>query len=67
MSLKALAGDAVRTTPAIAVSAYLNFISMYGAAIVTTLTIVWIVAQASMRYTEHRKIMRAKENTDGRE
>jgi len=39
---------------------YLNFISKYGTAVVTTLAIAYGILQIVLRVLEHRKIMKAK-------
>lgn len=53
--------ELLRTSPLTAGALYLNFISTYGAAIVTTLAIVYAVAQIYWRAREHRKIMGGKD------
>jgi len=57
MTPPSLASEVVRTSPLTAGALYLNFISTYGAAIVTTLAILYAVAQFYWRAREHRKIM----------
>lgn len=49
--------EVIRTSPLTLGAVYLNFISTYGAAIVTTLAIAYAVAQFYWRAREHRKIM----------
>lgn len=57
MTPPSVASEVVRTSPLTAGALYLNFISTYGAAIVTTLAIVYAIAQFYWRSREHRKIM----------
>lgn len=57
MTPPSLASEALRTTPLTAGAVYLNFMSTYGATIVTTLAIVYVIAQFYWRAREHRKIM----------
>ncbi|AHB12193.1 holin [Xylella phage Prado] len=57
MTPPSLASEVVRTSPLTAGALYLNFISTYGAAIVTTLAILYAIAQFYWRAREHRKIM----------
>lgn len=49
--------ELVRQTPLVAGAAYLNFVSQYGAAIVTTLAIVYGVLQLILRSREHKAFM----------
>ncbi|AMW36107.1 holin [Xanthomonas phage XAJ24] len=60
MTPPSLANEVVRTSPLTVGALYLNFISTYGAAIVTTLAIVYALAQFYWRAREHTKIMGAK-------
>ena len=46
-----------RQTPLVAGATYLNFVSTYGAAIVTTLAIVYGVLQLYLRSREHKAFM----------
>lgn len=57
MTPPSLASEVVRTSPLTAGALYLNFISTYGAAIVTTLAILYALTQFYWRAREHRKIM----------
>jgi hypothetical protein len=57
MTPPSLANEVIRTSPLTAGALYLNFISTYGAAIVTTLAILYAFAQFYWRAREHRKIM----------
>lgn len=50
--------ELARNAPLSAVAVYLSFISQYGAAIVTTLAIVYAIMQMVLRFQEHRAIMR---------
>lgn len=52
--------EVVRSSPLTLGAVYLNFISTYGAAIVTTLAIMYAVAQFYWRHREHHKIMGGK-------
>lgn len=62
-----VATELARNVPLTAGAAYLSFISTYGAAIVTTLAIVYAVFQFALRWQEHRAVMRKnKENDSGR-
>ena len=62
------ATELARNLPLTGGALYLTFISQYGAAIVTTMAIVYGAMQIYMRWKEHRAIMRKnKENTDGSE
>ena len=49
--------EVVRQTPLVAGATYLNFVSTYGAAIVTTLAIVYGVLQLYLRSKEHKAFM----------
>ena len=49
--------EVARQTPLIAGAAYLNFVSTYGAAIVTTLAIIYGVLQLYLRTKEHKAFM----------
>lgn len=60
MNITPASTDVGRTLPLAAGAFYLNFISQYGTAIVTTLAIVYGIMQIFMRWREHRKIMAAK-------
>lgn len=60
MTSPSLASEVVRASPLTATALYLNFISTYGAAIVTTLAIIFGLAQFYWRAAEHRKLMREK-------
>ncbi|WAX24106.1 hypothetical protein S3_00041 [Xanthomonas phage S3] len=66
MTPPTLAQEVVRTSPLTAGALYLNFISTYGAAIVTTLAILYAVAQFYWRAREHRKIMGGKDVESGK-
>ena len=66
MTPPSLASEVVRTSPLTAGALYLNFISTYGAAIVTTLAILYAVAQFYWRAREHRKIMGGKDVEPGK-
>lgn len=57
MTPPSLTDEVIRTTPLTAGAVYLNFISTYGAAIVTSLAILYAVCQFYWRAREHRKIM----------
>jgi hypothetical protein len=61
MTPPSLANEVIRTSPLTVGALYLNFISTYGAAIVTTLAIAYAVAQFYWRAREHRKIMGGKD------
>lgn len=61
MTSPSLASEVVRTSPLTAGALYLNFISTYGSAIVTTLAILYAVAQFYWRYRENKKIMEGKD------
>lgn len=50
--------EVVRYAPLGASAWYLNFVSQYGAAVVTTIAIAYGVMQLVFRYLEHRAIMR---------
>lgn len=52
------ATEFARNAPLAGGALYLSFISQYGAAIVTTLAIVYGVMQMTLRLLEHRAIMR---------
>ena len=52
------ATEFARNVPLTGGALYLSFISQYGAAIVTTLAIVYGVMQMTLRILEHRAIMR---------
>ncbi|CAB1282954.1 Phage Holin [Xylella phage Cota] len=52
------ATEFARNVPLTGGALYLSFISQYGAAIVTTLAIVYGVMQVTLRILEHRAIMR---------
>jgi len=60
MTSPSLASEVIRTSPLTAGALYLNFISTYGAAIVTTLAILYAVCQFYWRAREHGKIMGGK-------
>lgn len=49
--------ELARQTPLVAGAAYLNFVSTYGAAIVTTLAIAYGVLQLILRSREHKAFM----------
>ena len=55
--------ELARNVPLTGGALYLSFISTYGAAIVTTLAIVYAIMQITLRYREHRAIMRKNEET----
>ena len=67
MTPPSLASEVVRTSPLTASAIYLNFISTYGTAIVTTLAIIYGAAQFYWRYREHRKVMGETKNDEPRE
>jgi hypothetical protein len=50
--------ELARNVPLTGGALYLSFISEYGAAIVTTLAIVYAMMQMTLRVLEHRAIMR---------
>lgn len=50
--------EIARQGPLVAGAAYLNFVSTYGAAIVTTLAIIYGVLQLYLRTKEHKAIMK---------
>lgn len=50
--------ELVRNAPLTGGALYLSYISQYGAAIVTTLAIIYAIMQMTMRVLEHRAIMR---------
>lgn len=52
-----LATELARNAPMTAGALYLSFISQYGAAIVTSLAIVYAVMQMTLRWVEHRAVM----------
>lgn len=58
MNTTSVATDVGRSMPLAAGAVYLNFISQYGTAIVTTLAIVYGIMQITMRWVEHRRIMK---------
>ena len=49
--------ELARQTPLVAGATYLNFVSTYGAAIVTTLAIVYGLLQIYLRSREHKAFM----------
>lgn len=49
--------EVARQAPLVAGATYLNFVSQYGAAIVTTLAIVYGVLQLVLRSREHKAFM----------
>lgn len=51
--------ELARQAPLGAVALYMNFVSDYGAAIVTTLAVIYGVMQIVLRIMEHRKIMKS--------
>lgn len=55
------ATELARNVPLTGGALYLSLISQYGAAIVTTLAIVYGVMQVTLRILEHRAIMRKHE------
>ena len=57
------ATEFARNVPLAGGALYLSLISQYGAAIVTTLAILYGVLQVTLRIMEHRAIMR-KHNID---
>ncbi|UUR56231.1 hypothetical protein pXoo2106_42 [Xanthomonas phage pXoo2106] len=61
MAPPSMVNEVVRTSPLTLGAVYLNFISTYGAAIVTTLAILYAIAQFYWRAREHRKIMGGKD------
>jgi hypothetical protein len=67
MTSPSLASEVVRASPLTASALYLNFISTYGAAIVTTLAIVYGIAQFYWRAKEHRKVMGEKGDVESGE
>lgn len=58
MNAPSLATEMSRNAPLLAGATYLNFVSTYGAAIVTSLAIMYGIMQIVMRTLEHRAIMR---------
>lgn len=50
--------EMVKATPLLGAAAYLQFMSVYGAALVTTLALAYGIMQIVMRWMEHRAIMR---------
>lgn len=56
--IPSVSAELVKATPLFGAAAYLNFMSVYGAAIVTSLALAYGVMQIIMRYLEHRAIMR---------
>lgn len=58
MEIPSTATDLVRNVPLTGSALYLSFVSQYGAAIVTTLAIVYGVMQMILRVLEHRAIMK---------
>ena len=62
MTSPSLASEVVRASPLTASALYLNFTSTYGAAIVTTLAIVYGIAQFYWRAKEHHKVMGERDN-----
>lgn len=60
--------EMARNAPLIGSALYLNFISEYGTVIVTTLAILYGVMQLTLRWLEHRALMRKhKEFQHGRQ
>lgn len=57
MTPPSMVNEVVRASPLTLGAVYLNLISTYGAAIVTTLAIVYAIAQFYWRSREHHKIM----------
>ena len=58
MNEPSLATEVTRSVPLIVGASYLNFVSTYGAALVTTLAVLYGSLQIVMRTLEHRAIMR---------
>ena len=59
MQLTPASTELGRQVPLAIGAVYMNFISTYGAAIVTTMAIVYGVMQMVLRVIEHKKIMKA--------
>lgn len=59
MQLPTPSAELGRIAPLTAGALYLNFISTYGAALVTTIAITYGIMQMIFRWREHKKIMAA--------
>lgn len=57
MAPPSLTDDVMRVAPLGGGALYLNFVSTYGAAILTTLGILYALSQFYWRWREHNKIM----------
>lgn len=57
MTSPSLASEVARVAPLPIGAAYLNFVSTYGAAILTTLGIMFALAQFYWRWREHRQLV----------
>jgi len=56
-SAPSAATEFARNMPLTGGALYLSFVSQYGVAIVTTLSIIYAVFQFALRYQEHKAIM----------
>lgn len=59
MQLPNASAELGRSAPLALTAFYLNFISTYGAAMVTTIAIIFGIMQLVFRWREHKKIMAA--------
>jgi hypothetical protein len=60
MPVSTAGNDLARAAPLIVASGYLNFISQYGVAIVTTLTILYVTMGLTLRIIEFRRELKGK-------
>lgn len=64
MTSPSLTSEVVRASPLTASALYLNYISTYGTAVVTTLAIAYGIAQFYWRAREHSKLMGEKKDVE---
>lgn len=66
MTPPSVANEVIRVSPLTASALYLNFISTYGSAIVTTLAVLYAIFQFYWRAREHKKIMGGSNDQPGK-